>query len=98
MPDNSIQPAGAESVVGLFDAEPCVHYAPTGRLTACGLSTDYAVHTAERDVVSGCSECLAAAAAVPPQCTSCHYDYCFCFEAGFAAGLAAALASDRRQE
>ena len=74
-----------------------VHYAPAGRLTACSLSTDYAVHTDERDLVDGCGECLAAAALVPQKCGSCGYDYCDCFEAGFAAGVAsgqaAALAS-----
>ena len=40
-----------------------IHYTTNGRLTACGASTDYAVHTDEPELVAGssCQECLDAA-------------------------------------
>ena len=57
-----------------------IHYATNSRLTACGLSTDFAVYTDERETVS----CGAP-------------DACGCYAEGYAAGLAAALAIDRRQ-
>ena len=39
-----------------------IHYATNSRLTACGLSTDFAVYTDERETVS-CGECADTAAA-----------------------------------
>ena len=95
MSDSNIQPAGAESVAGLSDAQAIVHYAPATKQAACGIPVDTpggGVHTDERDLVVGCEACLAAAALVPSNCPSCRYAFCECFEAGFAAGLAAALA------
>ena len=44
-----------------------IHYVTNDRLTACGASTDYAVHTDEPELVAGCQECIIAAAAVPAE-------------------------------
>ena len=74
-----------------------IHYAPHTATTSCGIQLDApggSVYTNERDLVAGCQECVAAAAAVPEHCGCCRYQYCECFEAGFAAGRAAALARD----
>ena len=71
-----------------------IHYSTNDRTTACSLSPESAIHTDGRDLVAGCQECVAAAAAVPSHCPICDYTFCFCFEAGFAAGLAAALAQE----
>ena len=72
-----------------------VHYAPNTATTSCGIpvgNSGVNVYTNERDLVAGCQACVAAAAAVPTHCPSCRYAFCECFEAGYAAGLAAALA------
>ena len=37
-----------------------IHYATNSRLTACGLSTDFAIHTDEPQMVTRCNECLMA--------------------------------------
>ena len=42
----------------LQDAHPPIHYATNGRRTACGASTQEAVHSDEVDAVRGCQECL----------------------------------------
>jgi hypothetical protein len=64
-----------------------VHYTTNGRQTACGLSTDYATWTDEPEQVTGCGECLAAAAA-PVGCPGGCGDAvsCFCHGVGYVAG------------
>ena len=82
-----------------------IHYATNSRLTACGLSTDFAIHTNEPQTVTQCNPCLAAAGEMegcPGGCGGALADSdgflaCSCYLAGYTAGLAAALASDRRQ-
>ena len=70
-----------------------IHYATNSQLTACGLSTDHAIHADEPELVAGCQECLDAAAA-PLSCPGgCGDDLaCSCYVDGYNAGLAAALA------
>ena len=97
MSDFSIPTQPADGA-GLFDAQPIIHYAPSTATTTCGIPLASAignVYTTERDLVAGCQECVAAAAAVPTSCPSCAYKYCECFEAGFAAGVAAAMGKRR---
>ena len=94
MSDSNIssQPA---SDAGFFDAHT-IHYAPSTSMTVCGIPLDTPggpPYTDERDLVVGCRECEAAAAAVPASCPHCGYAFCYCFEAGHAAGLAAAAAA-----
>ena len=60
MCNRNTQPA-ADGDAGFFDAHQVLHYATNGRRTACGLLTDYAIHTDEPETVAGCQECLAAA-------------------------------------
>ena len=75
-----------------------IHFATNGRLTACGLSTDHAVHADEPEMVVGCQECLAAAT-VPLGCPGgCDSSLlaCSCYVAGYNAGLVAALAVEGR--
>ena len=78
----------------LQDAQPLIHYAPAGRATACGQSTDDAIHTEEVELVANCHECIAAAAA-PLACPGGCGDAlaCSCYLDGYNAGLAAALAT-----
>ena len=66
-----------------------IHFATNARATACGASTDYAVHTDEPELVD-CQECLAAAAPVacPGGCGSAAQD-CSCFHAGWDAAMVA---------
>ena len=73
-----------------------IHYTTNGRLTACGASTDYAVHTDEPELVAGssCQECLDAAGeplACPGGCGDALA--CSCYLDGYNAGLAAAIAA-----
>ena len=68
-----------------------VHYTTNGRLTVCGLSTDYAIHADEAEGVSGCGECLDAAAApagCPGGCGVAAQD-CSCVRAGWDAAVKA---------
>ena len=68
-----------------------IHYAPHTATTSCGIPLDSpggGAFSDERDLVAGCRDCEAAAAAVPEHCSCCRYKYCECFEAGYAAALA----------
>ena len=72
-----------------------VHYATNSRLTACGLSTDFAIHTDEPEMVTQCNPCLAAAGEMdgcPGGCGGALA--CSCYVDGYNAGLAAALARE----
>ena len=64
-----------------------VHYTTNGRLTVCGQSTDFAVHTDEAEGVRGCGQCQDAAAS-PPGCPGGCGDAmsCFCHGVGYVAG------------
>ena len=89
MCNRNTQPA-ADGDAGFFDAHQVLHYATNGRRPACGLLTDYAIHTDEPETVAGCQECLAAAA-VPAGCPDgCDAPLlaCCCYVAGYNAGLA----------
>ena len=76
-----------------------VHFARTCRQTACGLPTDFAIHTDEPALVSDCPECIMAASVAPTGCPGgCGGDLaCSCYLDGYNAGLAAALASAGRK-
>ena len=74
-----------------------VHYAPHTATTSCGIPLEtpgVGAFSDERDLVAGCLSCKKSAAAVPAACSSCGYAFCDRFEAGFAAGSAAALAQE----
>ena len=96
MCDSNI-PFRPASDAGFFDDfRPVIHYAPSTATTTCGIPLDTpggGPYTDERDLVVGCRECEAAAVSVPASCPHCEYAFCFCFEAGYAAGLAAAAAA-----
>ena len=89
MGNGNTQPA-ADGDAGFFDAHQVLHYATNGRRTACGLLTDYTIHTDEPETVAGCVECLAAAAPVacPGGCGDAAQD-CSCFHAGWDAAMVA---------
>ena len=68
-----------------------VHYTTNARTTVCGASTDFATWTDEPEQVSGCQECLDAAAApagCPGGCGAAAQD-CSCFHAGWDAAMVA---------
>ena len=93
MGNGNTQPA-ADGDAGFFDAHQVLHYATNGRRTACGLLTDYTIHTDEPETVAGCVECLDAAGE-PLACPGgCGDDLaCSCYVEGYNAGLAAATAA-----
>ena len=64
-----------------------VHYATNIRLTACGLSTDFAIHTHEPQTVTRCNQCLVAAGEMEGCAGGCGDAHeCGCFGSGWAAG------------
>ena len=64
MYESTTVPASPDGDAGFLMPQPTVHYTTNGRITVCGLSTDYATWTDEPEQVSsGCQECIAAAAA-----------------------------------
>ena len=64
-----------------------VHYATNSRLTACGLSTDFAIHTHEPQTVTRWNQCLVAAGEMEGCAGGCGDAHeCGCFGSGWAAG------------